>query len=75
MTIEYIQDGVKKVLKTPRKTYYCNVIIKNRKSAIVVVVRKKNLMEKKSIRFKNLGVALLQDKIGLLDYYQKKREN
>ena len=74
MTIEFIQNGKKKVLKTPRKTTYSTVVIKNMKKAICIVVRKKSLREKKRIKLKSLGESLLADKITLNTYYKEKEK-
>lgn len=72
MTIEYTQNGIKRVLKTPRNTKYSNVIIKNLKTAILVIVRKKHLIEKRQLKLKKLGESLLIDHICLKTYYQEK---
>ena len=74
MVIEFTQNGIKRVLRTPRKAKYSNVIIKNLKSVILVIVRKKQLIEKRKSKLKQLGSSLLIDQICLNTYYQEKEK-
>ena len=74
MIIEFTQNGIKRVLKTPRNTKYSNVVIKNLKSVILVVVRKKCLIEKRQLKLKQLGESLMIDQICLNTYYIEKEK-
>ena len=72
MIIEFFSNGRKKILKTPRKTKYSNVVIENLKRVILIVVRKKDLKTKRRLRLKSLGESLLMDQINLSQYWKEK---
>lgn len=74
MIVEFTQNGIKRVLRTPKKSKYSNVVIKNLKSVILVVVRKKQLIEKRQSKLNRLGKLLLIDKICLQTYYIEKEK-
>lgn len=74
MIIEFFNNGIKRVIRTPRKTRYSEVVIENLKKVILIVVRKKQLNQKKSFKLKNLGESLLADKINLNTYWQEKEK-
>lgn len=65
---------MKRVIRTPRKTKYSDVVIDNFKKVILVVVRKKELNQKKRIKLKKLGESLILDQINLTTYWKEKEK-
>lgn len=65
---------MKRVIRTPRKTKYSDVVIENLKKVILVVVRKKQLKQKKRFKLKDLGESLLFDQINLTTYWKEKEK-
>ena len=74
MIIEFFSNGMKRVIRTPRKTKYSDVVIENLKKVILVVVRKKQLNQKKRFKLKDLGQSLLFDQINLTTYWKEKEK-